>query len=310
VGLLGTVCSIALGALASAALRPGDMAVRHVFVGAAIAATSIGITARVLRDLHKTDTREARVILSAAVLDDVLGLVVLSALTGWIAAAEGGTQPVAWVSVGWIVVKALGFFAVALAVGMPLTPWLFAAAARLRTPGAQVAAGLSFCFVLAWAAGVLGLAPLVGAFTAGLILEEGHSASFAARGEPTLARLVEPVSSFLVPVFFVLMGARVSLSALAHPGSLAVAGVLLLAAVLGKLACALGARGTRRLAVAAGMMPRGEVTLIYASLGKPLLDEPMYAALVLVILATTVATPPALKWALRAREPREQREQR
>jgi Kef-type K+ transport system membrane component KefB len=200
----------------------------------------------------------------------------------------------------------VAFFVVASVVGLALAPPFFVAAAKLRSPGTQVVAGLIFCFAYAWAADALGLAPLVGAFTAGLFLEEAHSAGFAARGEPTLARLVEPVTSFLVPVFFVLMGARVSLGALAQPGALVVAGVLLLAAVVGKLTCALGAHGASRLAVAAGMMPRGEVTLIYASLGgstliqgKPLLDAPLYAALVFVIVATTVATPPLLRLSLR-----------
>ncbi len=315
VALLGTVFSLGFGCLASATLAPSrgnGSWYPHVFLGAALAATSIGITARVLRDLSKMQAREARIILGAAVLDDVLGLVILAMVTGWIAAAThtgGGSGHVPWGSIGSIVLKAVGFFAGAFAIGIPTAPWLFAAAARLRTPGAQVAAGLTFCFVLAWAADALGLAGIVGAFTAGLILTEAHSAGFVARGERGLAELVEPVSSFLVPVFFVLMGMRVNLGALANAGALATAGGLLAAAILGKLACGgalLGARDVSRLAIVAGMMPRGEVTLIYANLGqatyiagRPLLDQAPYSALVLVIVATTLATPPALKRALR-----------
>jgi Kef-type K+ transport system membrane component KefB len=166
------------------------------------------------------------------------------------------------------------------------------------------------CFARAWAADLLGLAPIVGAFAAGLVLEESHSARFVARGERSLAEIVEPVSTFVVPVFFVVIGMRTDLRVLAHPAALALAAVLTLAAVLGKSACALGApRGSRRVAVAVGMMPRGEVTLVYASLGgslevngAPLLDGAAYSALVLVIVATTLLTPAALKASL-ARRP-------
>src|SRR5262249_25695775 len=157
---------------------------------------------------------------------------------------------------------------------------LFAGAAKLRTSGALVGIGLALCFALAWVADAIGLAPIVGAFTAGLILEDAHSARFVARGERSLRELVEPVSSFVVPVFFVVMGSAVDLRALGGGSALGVTLALTLAAIVGKLACALGVRGVRRLPVAVGMIPRGEVTLIYASIGrsivvggKPILDE-------------------------------------
>jgi len=309
VATLGTAFSLTFGWLAAAWLRPQDGPQGHAFVGAALAATSIGITARVLWDLSKTGTREARVILGAAVIDDVFGLIILAAVTAWVHATAGGPGGISLPTVGWILLKAVAFFAAAFAAGIPLASWSFRAATRLRTAGVQVAAGLVFCFFLSWAADVLGLAPIVGAFTAGLILEEAHSAGFVARGERALPELVEPVSSFLVPVFFVLMGMRANLSSLAEPGALSVAACLLAAAVLGKLSCALGAPGMARGAVAVGMIPRGEVTLIYANLGlstrlagKPLLDASVYSALILVVVATTLVTPPALRWALRPRD--------
>jgi Kef-type K+ transport system membrane component KefB len=124
-----------------------------------------------------------------------------------------------------------------------------------------------------------------------------------ARGERSLRDLVEPVSSFLVPVFFVVMGTRVDLRALASGPALGTAAALTLTAVVGKLACALGASGVRRMPVAVAMIPRGEVTLIYASIGgtlviggRPLLDGPLYSALVFVVIATTLLTPAVLKW--------------
>lgn len=304
VAVVGTVASITLGTCAAIVLRRDDDTVRHLFVGAALSATSIGITARVLKDMTKTRTPEARIILGAAVLDDVLGLVILAVVNGAVVAGVKGRLSMGALAI--IVGKAVLFFAAAFAFGIKLTPSLFGVAARLRTRGAQVAVGLGFCFFLAWIADAIGLAPIIGAFTAGLILEDAHSARFVARGERALADLIEPVSAFLVPIFFVVTGLHVNLRALASPQALAVAGVLLVAAVLGKLATAGVVRRANPLAVAIGMVPRGEVTLIYATLGqgvmlggKPLLDEGLYSALIAMVVGTTLVAPPALKWAFR-----------
>ena len=133
------------------------------------------------------------------------------------------------------------------------------------------------------------------------MLEDLHSERFVARGEKSLSELVEPLSDFLVPIFFVVMGVRADVGAFLHGRTIALAGMLTLAAILGKLACALGPRrGTRRLAVAFGMMPRGEVTLIFASLGRQLgvIDGDAYSALVVVVIVTALLTPTALKWSL------------
>jgi Kef-type K+ transport system membrane component KefB len=305
IALLGTACSFGLGWLVALLLHPGAPPAVSVFFGAALTATSVGITARVLKDLGQTKAPEAVAIVGAAVLDDVVGLILLAVVTGSIAAA--GVQRASPVALaGWILVKAGAFFAGALVVGRKVIPALFAASARLRTTGAQVSVGFASCLLFAWAADAVGLAPIIGAFTAGLILEEAHSERFVARGERSLAELVQPVSSVLVPIFFVLMGARVDVRALADSRAAALAAALTLAAILGKAACSLGARGLRRGPVAAGMIPRGEVTLIYASLGltlqaggRPLLDRGGFSALVLVVVATTLATPPALAWAFR-----------
>jgi len=303
VAVLGTLFSFGCGWAAARVTCPSAGAYAHVYLGGALTATSVGITARVLKDLGKTDSRESRVILGAAIVDDVLGLAVLTLLIGSVSAAGAPERP----SLARIVPtigKAAAFFGVALLVGRRTAPALFALVARLRTAGAQVAIGLALCFLHAWAADAIGLAPIVGAFTAGLVLEDAHSARFVARGERPLRELVEPVSSFLVPVFFVVMGLRVELGSLARGTAFGVAAALAAAAVLGKVACALGASGVRRAAVAVGMMPRGEVTLVYASLGgsmalgdKPVLDHSLYSALVFVVIATTLVTPAALKWA-------------
>jgi Kef-type K+ transport system membrane component KefB len=302
VAVIGTLASLLCGGLGSRILRPGAGTYSHLFIGAALTATSVGITARVLRDLGKTRTAESRVVLGAAVIDDVLGLIVLTLISGSLSAVRAH-EGISFGAVGWMVAKTVAFFWVAFAVGMRTAPLLFSFAAKLRASGAQVALGLALCFLHAWIAEAIGLAPIVGAFTAGLILEDAHSERFVARGERSLRELVEPVSSFLVPVFFVLMGMRVDVRALATGSAFGLAVVLTLAAILGKLACVVAARGVRRLPVAVGMIPRGEVTLIYASIGasghfagKPVLDTALYSALVFVVLATTLSTPPALRW--------------
>jgi len=303
VALLGTIGTFVVGWGASRLLLPRAETTVHAFLGAALTATSIGITARVLKDLGQSQGREARTILSAAVLDDVFGLVVLALVTA--VAGHTGEQASLAFSLAVVVGKTLAFLVAAIGLGVKLSPVLFAFASRLRSRGALLATGLCMCFVFAWASDQMGLAPIVGAFAAGLVLEESHAATFVARGEPSLTDAIEPVSSVVVPVFFVLMGMRAEIGALAHPATLLLAGGLTLASIAGKVFCVLGtARGTRRLAVAFGMLPRGEVCLVFASLGltlrvngHPLLDVGQYSALVSVVVLTAVVTPPALGWA-------------
>jgi Kef-type K+ transport system membrane component KefB len=201
----------------------------------------------------------------------------------------------------------VGFLTLAILLGVKFAPSWFRRAANLRTGGALLAVGLCFCFFLSWAATAIGMAALVGAFAAGLVLEESHSEIFVQRGEPSLGELLRPMISFLVPVFFFLVGFRINASVLASPALLAFSVALAIAAIAGKLACAAGVlnRGMRKLTVAVGMIPRGEVTLVFAALGSalhvgqaPILDERGYSALVTVVVLTTIVTPPALKWSL------------
>jgi len=307
VAAAGTTASVTIGTAAAFELLPASTFAAKLFLGGAIAATSVGITARVLRDMGASQSAEARIILGAAVVDDVLALGLLGILS--VSATSGGA---AVASQGWstagLVMKTVGFLTLALVLGAWMTPRWFRRAANLRTRDALLAVGLRFCFVLAWAASAIGLAPLVGAFAAGLVIENDvHSASFVERGERSLGELLEPMTSFLVPLFFVLVGLRTNLAVFATPGVAVLAAGLLAAAVLGKFACAAGVlqRDASRLSVVIGMMPRGEVTLVFAALGRTLisggtalLDERGYAALVAVVILTTLATPPALKWSL------------
>ena len=306
VALLGTVGSLAVGTLTAAWFMPDAPRAAQVFLGGGITATSVGISARVLRDVHASRGDAAKIILGAAVVDDVLALIVLGVLTVW---ATVGVSAIAGESraIAALVMKTVGFLVLALILGAKLTPASFRRAARLRTRDALLAVGLRFCFFLAWAASAIGLAPLVGAFAAGLVLEDSHSESFVVRGERSLPELLEPMTSFLVPLFFVLVGFRMNVAVFARPAFLTLALALAAAAVIGKMVCGAGVRtrGASRASVAIGMLPRGEVTLVFAALGSsirigqtPLLDERGYAALVAVVILTTLVTPPALKWSL------------
>jgi Kef-type K+ transport system membrane component KefB len=306
VASLGVITPFALGWAVGAWLLPEQSGYVHAFLGAALCATSVGITARVLKDLKKEKTREARVILGAAVIDDVMGLVILAVVTGLIAAANrGGTLEIG--AVAGIVMKALVFLVGSLAIGLAISPRVFRIGSRFKTRGVLLSLGLGFCFLLSWLSSLIGLAPIVGAFAAGLILESTHYRDFVEKGEHGLEELVHPIAEFLVPVFFVLMGARTELASFAEPGVLGLAAALTVAAIAGKQACALGAVGPgfNRLAIGVGMIPRGEVGLIFANIGLTLtvagaavVDASTFSAVVAMVVVTTMITPPALKWSL------------
>jgi Kef-type K+ transport system membrane component KefB len=304
VATLGVVGPFVLGFGVGAWLLPGASVYAHIFLGATLTATSVGITARVLKDLGRSQTDEGRIILGAAVIDDVQGLVILAVVTGIVAAANHGAT-LSYGAIGVVLSKATLFLVGSLVLGLYVSPRLFSFASKLQASGVLLAVGLAFCFLLAWIANAIGLAPIVGAFAAGLVLEDLHYRNFTDRGEHTLHTLVEPVASFLVPIFFVVMGVRTDLRAFAQPGVLGLAAALTLAAVIGKQACAFGivGKGFDRLSVGIGMIPRGEVGLIFANMGltmvvagQPIVTQEVFSALVVMVIATTLVTPPTLKW--------------
>jgi Kef-type K+ transport system membrane component KefB len=309
VAVLGVVTPFALGWGVGALLLPTHSPYVHAFLGATLTATSVGITARVLQDLGKSQSPEARVILGAAVVDDVLGLVILAVVSGAIQAADSGAD-FAYGGIALIVAKSALFLFGAVFLGLALSPRLFGLASRLRGRGVLLATALVFCFGLSYLAVVIGLAAIVGAYAAGLILEDVHYREFTQRGEHQLEDLLQPIGAFLVPVFFVLMGMRVDLSTFGRGDILGFAALLTLAAVIGKQACALGVLDGRldRLSIGLGMIPRGEVGLIFASIGlgltidgEPIVDSAIYSAVVIMVIVTTMATPPALRWSLMRR---------
>ncbi len=311
VALLGVAAPFALGWGVGAWLLPDHSIYVHAFLGATLCATSVGITARVLQDIGKSRDKEARIILGAAVIDDVLGLIILATVSGIIIAAGEGEKLSLW-SQSRIALKAGGFLVIALMLGSFLTPKIFRKAAQLRGPGVLLGVSLAFCFLLSYLSGIAGLAPIVGAFAAGLILESFHFREFGEREIHYLEESLRPLTEFLVPIFFIQMGAKVDVQVFASTEALWLAFALTVAAIVGKQLCSLGVlgKGINRWAVGFGMIPRGEVGLIFASIGAALIlggerviDNTTYSAVVIMVLVTTLITPPLLKWTLVSRTP-------
>ena len=217
VALVGVAAPMALGYGVGRVMLPGESWMAHAFLGAMLAATSVGITARVLQEAKAMRTPSARIILGAAVIDDVLGLVVLAIIAGVIQAAGEGTV-LAASGIVLIVLKALGFLVGAILVGSYASPRLFHHALALRSTGVIQALALGFCFGLAWLAARAGLAPIVGAFAAGLVMEDVHFEDHLKRGDRPLHESLHALTGLLVPVFFVRMGMLVHVESLADAG--------------------------------------------------------------------------------------------
>jgi len=289
VAVVGMVLPFAGGYLVTRAA--GFPTLTAVFVGAALTATSIGITSRVLSELAMLASREGQIILGAAVADDILGLVVLAVVSQ--VAATGS------VAVGDALKAAglsFGFLLVAIAVGMPLGRVLVRFVGKARVRGILVAAAVAFALLAALGAARAGSAAIVGAFAAGLVLARTN------RGRD-IETAVRPVVDVFAPVFFVVIGAQVDVAYLnpSTPGNraaLLLALGLTVVGVVGKFAAGFAAWGkVSRVFIGAGMIPRGEVGLIFAQIGKQngALPEPVFVAVVLAVFATTFVTPPLLK---------------
>ena len=311
VAVVGVIAPFFLGWGVAAYFIPSEARLAHIFIGATLCATSVGITARVLKDMRKLATREARIILGAAVIDDVLGLLVLAVVAGAIGSAATGAA-LSVIGIAWIAGKSIIFLVAAIGIGHFVVPKLLVGIGRFESRGVLLALTLAFCFLLAWLAGKVGLNAIVGAFAAGLLLDEVHFDKVPKHEKRDLEQLLVPVSSLLAPIFFVLMGLKVDLRVFARRDLLGFAAVLTLAAIIGKQLCSLGVveRGLNRIAIGFGMIPRGEVGLIFAAIGatlmlpnvqgvnEPVIGPNVFSVIVTMVIITTLITPPALKWAM------------
>lgn len=327
VASFGIAAPFALGAyVVGPLLLPGMADNAYLFLGATLAATSIGITGRVFRDLGHLGMAEARIVLGAAVIDDVLGLVILAVVSGLVKAGSVSAGEVVW-----IIAQAALFLGGSIWIGRLIAPHSSRWLAQLDAgPSMLFAQVLATGLFLAWLAHAIGLAPIIGAFAAGLLFEPVFlrhfetpgivraAAPLLPEGEPGRKlrnlmekhashqheSMIEPIGYFFVPVFFVLTGMQVDLRTLADPLVVAIALGVTAAAVAGKLVAGFAAgRDANPWIVGWGMVPRGEVGLIFAAAGKQLgvLSEGMFSVIIIMVILTTLLTPPVLTALLRRR---------
>lgn len=273
--------------------------VHSIFVGAILTATSVGITARVFTDLKKLATQEAQIVLGAAVIDDVIGLGILAVVTKLVETGSVSVNGIAGIT-GYAVL----FLAGSLLIGALTAPFMFRVINGMKVAGAVIVGAFSFCLLMSFLAAKVGLAPIVGAFSAGLILSITDS-------KEHIEAQIKPVVDIFVPVFFVLMGSHVDIRIFnpfisSNLIILQLSGSLLIAAIIGKVMSGYGVlkKGVNRLLIGVGMIPRGEVGLIFAGMGltSGIISKSIYSAAVIVIITTTFLTPFILKAMLKEDE--------
>lgn len=290
VAILGVVLPMVLGMGVMKLLHSGSPLAADLFIGGILTATSVGITARVLRDIGRDNTEEARIILGAAVIDDVLCLIVLAVVSGLAV-----TGSISFAAIAVITGKAALFLVASMGMGIWLVPKLVRRLARFGVHNLKLLFGVSFALLLSWLANLAGLATIVGAFAAGMILNSFFDQEVEG---VSLHELLLPIESLVVPLFFVWMGIQVKLETMASKDVVIAGLALTIVAVLGKVAAGWGCPATlNRLAVGFGMMPRGEVGLIFAGIGKGIgvVNEGLFSAVVLLVMLTTVLAPVLLR---------------
>lgn len=268
-----------------------------VFAGAALTATSIGITSKVLSELGHLKSTEGQIIVGAAVIDDVLGIIVLA-----VVASLAKTGEVDLLNVVYLIISASAFLLGAILLGKFFNKSFMAIADKLQTRGALLIPAFTFALVMAFLANIIHLEAILGAFAAGLVLDETDK-------RKELDQQVMPIADLLVPIFFVTVGAKADLSVLnpavaENRAGLIIATFLITVAIIGKVVtgwAVFGKPGVNRLAIGVGMIPRGEVGLVFAGIGSAsgVLDKPLEAAIIVMVILTTFLAPPLLQWALR-----------
>jgi Kef-type K+ transport system membrane component KefB len=296
VACVGVALPFAFGYLVSQ--FAGLDTIRSIFVGATLTATSVGITVRVFQDLGKIKSKEAQIVIGAAVIDDIIGLIILAVVVGII--TSGSFSPINILSITGM---AVGFLGSALLIGNLAAKPILKLVHQMRVRGGLFVFAFAICLFLAFCAQAVGLAPIVGAFAAGLILSRTEH-------QEHVESQIRPVADLFVPVFFIMMGTAVNINVFnpfnpANHAILILAALLFAVAVIGKVLSGFSVREKlNRLSIGVGMIPRGEVGLIFAAYGlsHKVIDQPLYVALLMVIVLTTFVTPPLLKQVIFSRK--------
>lgn len=268
--------------------------VEAMLIGATFAATSVGITAKMLTEEGKIKTASAQVVLGAAVIDDVMGLLILAVLGGMVA-----TGSFAWGDLGFITAKAAVFFGLAITFGHFVMPHSFRLYKNIDQPGILTIVAVVIALVFANLASLAGLAPIVGAFTAGLLLDDVRLRHAGNLTVHSFQEVIKPITDFFLPLFFVTIGIQIKLATLFDVSNLRMIFILTMIALVCKGVCGFGCRGKGldRLGIGLGMIPRGEVGLIFATFGlaQKIISFEIYSILVFVVILTTVLGPIILK---------------
>lgn len=294
VAFIGVIMPIILGYATAFWLLPHASFNTALFVAATLSATSIGITARVLTEMKQLHTREAKTILGAAMLDDVLGLIILAVVSSIVVNGQ-----LNWLMMIQVTISALLFFVGVVLLG----PWILRLTVKqfrlFEAWEAKLFVSFLFVMLMSWVATLIGLASIIGAFAAGLVIHDGFFSEETHKpGSFGIKELVAPLEAILAPLFFMLIGIQVKLEAFLDWHVLFAAGALTLAAILGKIVSGIGAhKKDDRLLVGIGMMPRGEVGLVFASIGRTLgvISDQIFSAIILMVIITTLLAPPLLK---------------
>ena len=299
VAVIGVLLPFVLGMIASSLLIEDAELQTSMFLGATLAATSVGITAMVLQEMKMEKTDIAHIILGAAVIDDILGLLMLAIISGIVL-----TGSIDLVNISITVFTAILFLSATIFIGPYFIKLFVRMFSRLDIIEAKMFVSYLFVMIMAWMASLAGLATIIGAFAAGLILQDTYFKSWDDDREcpVTIKDLIMPLEVILVPIFFVLMGLQVKLETFLQQDVMLLAAGLLVAAIVGKVFSGFGAFGVKnRMAIGIGMMPRGEVGLIFAAIGKSLgvLDDALFSAVVLMVVVTTLLSPPLFKHCLK-----------
>ncbi|MEB3316232.1 MAG: cation:proton antiporter [Candidatus Melainabacteria bacterium] len=293
VASVGVIMPFILGYYVSGIIIQDLPSISKIFIGATLTATSVGITARVFKDLNFLANKEVKIVLGAAVIDDIFGLIILAVVS-----SVAVTGAIDFLSVSTISLKAIFFVILSVLAGLLLAKRSIKLIANhWNIPGMMLSLALLICFMGAYLANQFGLATIVGAFCTGLILDDLYFKNFYS--SKTLEEYIQPISMFLVPIFFVVTGLNVDISVLGDPTVIYSSIALCLVAILSKLACGWAFPSKEkfnRILIGVGMIPRGEVGLIFASVGKSIgvVDNRLYAIVVIVVITTTVVTPPIL----------------
>jgi Kef-type K+ transport system membrane component KefB len=299
VAIIGVLLPFLLGMFASTMLIEDVEIHTSLFIGATLTATSVGITAMVLQEMKMEKTEIAHIILGAAVFDDILGLLMLAIISGIVV-----TGSIDMVHISLTIVVATLFLVATVYIGPYVIRTFISLFRHLDIVEAKMFVSYLFVMLMAWMANLSGLATIIGAFAAGLILHDAYFEGWKDDREcpVTIKDLIMPLEVILVPIFFVLMGLQVKLETFLQPGVVMISAGLLVAAVLGKVLAGFGAFGINgRIAIGIGMMPRGEVGLIFAAIGKSLdvMDDALFSAVVLMVIVTTLLSPPLFKHCLK-----------